>query len=99
MLMERILEKLAEKKEKYLKLEKELSSPELLSDREKYKIKSKEYAELKEVVTEYDSYLALEEEKKALERMISEEEGEYATLAKKELEGILKAIERFSQQQ
>ena len=93
MLMEKILEKLAEKKEKYLKLEKELSSPELLSDREKYKIKSKEYAELKEIVAEYDGYLALEEEKKALEKMISEEEGEYATLAKKELEGILKAIE------
>jgi len=92
--MDKILEKLAKKKEKYKQLEKELSSPELLSDREKYKVRSKEYAELKEIVAEYDGYLALQGEKLALEKMAAEEsEGsEYAALALKELEDIGKAM-------
>ena len=43
-----MFEELKRKKELYQQLEKELSSPECLSDREQYRIKSKEYADLKE---------------------------------------------------
>ncbi|NQT32284.1 MAG: peptide chain release factor 1 [Candidatus Omnitrophica bacterium] len=93
--MERFFEKLKEKKEKYIALEKELSSPELLSKREEYKVKAKEYADLKEVIAEYDRYLSLEEEKAGLEKMISEEEtgSEYAKMAKKELGDVAGAME------
>ena len=93
--MENFIKQLEKKKEKYEALEKELSSPELLSDREQHRIKSKEYAGLKEIVTEFDRYLTLDEERSSLKKMIEEEDAnsEYAILAKKELEDITKAIE------
>ncbi|MBD3380497.1 MAG: peptide chain release factor 1 [Candidatus Omnitrophica bacterium] len=88
-----MFESLKDKKEQFKKLEKELSSPDLLSDREKYREKTKQYADLKEIVEEYDRYLALEAERESLCRMIEEEgESEYAQLAGKELEGIEKAL-------
>lgn len=93
--MEKMFEQLEKKKEEYKKLEKELSSPELLSDRDQYKIKAKKYAALKEIIAEYDKYVALAHEKEALDKMIEEEgeNSEYAILAGKELEEIKGAIE------
>ena len=93
--MEKMFDQLTKKKEEYERLEKELSSPELLSDRQKYKEKAKEYALLKEIVGKYDKYLSLTKEKEALKKMISEEEeaSEYALLAEKELEDVSKAEE------
>jgi len=90
-----MLEELRKKKERFQALEKELSSPELLSNREEYKQKSKEYANLKDFVNEYDNLLALDREKASLEKMIEDEgdKSEYAVLARKELEGVLEAIE------
>jgi peptide chain release factor 1 len=91
-----MFEQLKKKKEHFRKLEKELSSPEVLSDREQYRLKSKEYADLKETVAEYDKYLKLEEERKSLEKLIEEEDpgSEYAVFAKKELEGVAGALEK-----
>jgi len=88
--MSEIFGDLEKKKVLFEKLEKELSSPDLLSDREKYKVKAKEYAALKEVISEYDKFLVLKKEKESLEQMITEEgpNSEYATLAKGELEEI-----------
>lgn len=89
-----MLEGLKKKKERFKELEKELSSPELLSDRDKFTAKSKEYADLKELVSEYDKYVSLEEEKASLEKMIQEEhDSEYAIMAKKELEEVTSAME------
>lgn len=90
-----MFDKLEKKKEYFKKLEKDLSSPDLLSDREKYQAVAKEYADLKELVAEYDRYRALEDEKRSLENLISEEpeKNEYVLMAEKELEEILKAIE------
>jgi peptide chain release factor 1 len=93
--MEKMFEQLEKKKEEYRKLEKELSSPELLSDRDQYKIKAKKYAALKELVAGYDKYLALVREEKGLKKMVEEEgeDSEYAVLASKELGEIKAAIE------
>ncbi|MFC1548437.1 peptide chain release factor 1 [Candidatus Omnitrophota bacterium] len=93
--MENFFKKLEKKKEEYKKLEKELSSPELLSDREQYKITAKKYADLKEITLAYEKYIALEKEKESLERMIQEEGeiSEYSVLAKKELTEITEALE------
>ena len=55
--MEKMFDKLKEKKKEYKRLEKELSSPELLSDREKYRIKAKQYAGLKEMMAASDDDL------------------------------------------
>lgn len=92
--MDSVLEQLAKKKEHYNKLEKELSSPECLSNREQYRLKSKEYADLKELIESYEKYLVLIEEKTSLERLIQEEgqASEYAVMAKKELESIEAAM-------
>lgn len=89
-----MFEQLSGKKEKYLKLEKELSSPEVLSNRQEYREKSKEYAELKDVVAAYDRYADLEKEKADLEKMISEEGAgsEYAAMARRELEDVDAAL-------
>ena len=90
-----MFEQLKKKKEHFEKLEKELSSPEVLSNREQYRLKSKEYADLKEMIAAYDKYLMLEEEKSSLEKMIAEEdpESEYAHIAKDELKNVLEAME------
>jgi len=91
-----MFEKLKEKKERYRILEKELSSPELLSHRQQYRLRAKEYADLKDMIAEYDKYLSLVKEKASLEKIIEEEgaDGEYAFLAKKELEDVLAAVEK-----
>lgn len=90
-----MFEELERRKEKFLILEKELSSPDLLSDRERYKNKSREYASLKTIVTEYEKYLDLKKEVKSLEKVIEEEgdKSEYASLAKDELEEVNSALE------
>ena len=92
--MKNICAELDKRREKYKALEKELSSPELLSDREKHTAKAKEYSELKESVTAYEGYLSLEEERKGLIRMVEDEgkDSEYAVLANKELEKITAAV-------
>ncbi len=81
---------LERKKELYEKLEKELSSPELLSCREKYKKIAKEYADLKGIVALYEGYLSLEKELSSLKKMVVEEgeKSEYALIAKKEIEEV-----------
>jgi peptide chain release factor 1 len=86
---------LEKKREKYIELEKELSSPDLIKDREKYKQKAKEYSNLKSVIAEYDSYNALVEEKESLQEVIAEEDekSEYSVLAKDELVKIEEALE------
>ncbi len=68
----------------------------MLSNRDLYKTKSKEYAELKDIITEYDKYCSLEKEKVSLEKMITEEpqNNEYSILAKIELEDICAALEQ-----
>ena len=91
-----MFEKLKEKKEQFEKLEKELSSPEVLANRETYKTKAKEYADLKGIVEKYKKFVVLDEEKKNLEEMIKDEsEGsEYAALAEKELKAVIEAIDQ-----
>ncbi|MDD5633824.1 MAG: peptide chain release factor 1 [Candidatus Omnitrophica bacterium] len=93
--MGKIFEVLHKKKERFKTLEKELASPDILSNREEYKNKVKEYAALKELVSKYDGYLVLEHEKSELEKMIAEEnkESEYAYLAKSELENVVAAMQ------
>jgi peptide chain release factor 1 len=93
--MDSVIEQLAKKKERYKELEKELSSPECLSNREQYKQKSKEYADLKELVENYDKFLVLDREKVSLEKLIREEgdASEYAVMAKKELNEIVELMQ------
>jgi peptide chain release factor 1 len=94
--MDRMIRKLKDRKERYLELEKRLSSPECLSDREEYRKVSKEYADLREIVEQYDSLVELRDERRALETMLEEEDegSEYAALARDDLDKVRKALAR-----
>ncbi len=93
--MEDFLAQLDSKKKQLKNLEKELTSPELVADRAKYKARSKEYSDTRDIVERYDEYLRLEKEKKSLEKLISEEDSgsEYSALAETELGEVVRAIE------
>lgn len=94
--VENFIQQLEKKKELFKKVEKELLSPELLQDRQRYEQKAKEYAELKRIVAEYDKFCSLDQEKKSLEKLIQEESenSEYAQMAKEELKEISSAIDK-----
>lgn len=89
-----LFQKLSEKKKRYEQLEKELSSPELLSDREKYRSRAKEYSDLKQVVVAYRTYQDLEKEQGSLEQMIKDEDpdSEYSRMARNELEQVKSSL-------
>lgn len=89
-----MFEELKKKKELFEKLEKELASPELLSDRDQYKAKAKEYADLKEIIAEYDKYLILEDENNSLHKIIEDEgpDSEYGKLAASEIDEISNSL-------
>ena len=70
--MGKFFRKLEQKRIKYFELQKELSSEECLRDREMYKTKSKEYSNLKELIGEYEKYLALNDEKENLESIVKQ---------------------------
>ncbi len=91
-----IFEKLEQKKKNFQDLEKELSSPEVLANREVFKKKAKEYAELKELIECFNKYKYLEGEKEDLKKIVEEEgeDSEYARLAAGELEEVARAMKK-----
>ncbi|MDP8258655.1 MAG: peptide chain release factor 1 [Candidatus Aadella gelida] len=92
--MKKILAELNKRRDRYRTLEKELSSPELLADREKHTAKAKEYADLKEIVTAYGEYIVLDDERAGLLKMVEDEDekSEYTALAAEELKEIEKTL-------
>ena len=52
-----MLEKLAQTEERYIQIEKELSSPDIFSDNEKYSSLMKEYKNLTPIITKYREYV------------------------------------------
>lgn len=93
--MDKLIEELGKKRELFETIERELSSPELLSDRAKYQEKAKEYADLKDLVREYKALEKLLDEKKDLENLLHEEASgsEYKKLAEEEIVEINDSIE------
>ena len=74
----------------YKSLEQELASGEV--DKKSFVKKSKEYSSIGEVINEVTGYIDLEKEKKELEKIIDEKEGdkEMIKLAENELIQLLK---------
>ena len=74
----------------YKSLEQELASGEV--DKKSFVKKSKEYSSIREVINEATGYIDLEKEKKELEKIIDEKEGdkEMIKLAENELIKLLK---------
>jgi len=78
---------------KHTMLEKELSTGEI--DKKKFAEKSKEYSDLNDVVKEAKEYSSFESEKKGLEKIINDNNGddEMIELAKSELKDLIKKNE------
>lgn len=95
-----MLAKLDSLEQKFIELEKELSSPEIFQDQEKYKKISKAHSELEEIVTTYREYkntkTQLEENKELLKdpelKDLAEEEIKELKNKIKELEDRLKIL-------
>ena len=89
-----MIDKLKEIKEKYLKVEEELSNPETVKDIKKYTSLNKEYKSLGKIVKKYDEHSqtlsGIKEAKKVLE---SEKDEEFREMAKEELENLYKKKE------
>ena len=81
-----MIDKLKEIKEKYLKVEEELSNPETVKDIKKYTSLNKEYKSLGKIVKKYDEHnqtlSGIKEAKRVLE---SEKDEEFREMAKEEL--------------
>ncbi len=94
--MDKLIKELEIKREKYRRIEKELSSPALLSEREKYRKKAKEYSDLKSIVEEYEKLEKLIKEKKNLLKLLDDPdtEEEYLKMAEEELEQVKGRIEK-----
>ena len=86
-------EKLESIKEKYLELEKELSTPEVLNDFKKLKKLSKQKSDIEEITTKYDEYIKVENEMNSLNSM-TETDPDYIDLVKDEI----KSLEQKKQQ-
>ena len=61
----RLLERLSEAERKYIEIEQALSSPDVVSDVEKYAKLSREYKTLTPVVEKYREYVATDRERRA----------------------------------
>lgn len=69
-----------------------LSIPEIISDQEKFRNLSKEYAELEPVVATYNQLLATQEELEEAKLMAEDEDPEIRELAKEELAELEEAL-------
>ena len=90
------LEKIKSIVDTYKALEKQLSSSDI--DKKDFVKKSKEYSSIGEIIKEAKGYLDFEKEKKELEKMIIEKDGdkEMIQLAEKELTQLSEKKKEYS---
>jgi len=89
-------EKLRELEEKFEELEREMASPEVIGDVEKYRKIAKEYNDLKETIDLFREWKKLTEEEEKIAKMIEEEEDEgIRALAKEEAKTLSRKKEEI----
>lgn len=96
MLSPELEERLKAIEQRYLELQYQISSPEVVSDREKLTQLGKELKEIEEVYTAYREYRKLTSELEQAEELLKNEE--LKELAKEEIERLRKEIERVERQ-
>jgi len=90
-----LLEKLENSEKRYLELEKLLSSPEIIADREKFQAFSKEIADLKELVEIYHTHKNLLKDIDETKFLVEEEEmKDLVQVELEELENKRQALEK-----
>ncbi len=90
--------KLDDIKERFKELEKQLSDPDVIKDRENFKKLAKEHAELGEIVKVYDQYQKIQQEIEENRQLLSDSDPEIRQLAKDELDSLEKESKRLSEQ-
>ena len=80
-------------KEKYIALEQELATPEVLNDFQKLKELSKQHSDLEETVSKYDEYMKCQSDLKELYAM--KNDAEMADLIKDEILSLEAAVEKI----
>lgn len=92
-----MLEKLEKAEENYVRIEKKLSDPEVVSRQEEYAALMKEYASLTPVITEYRRLKEAEKAMKDAEDLMKESDAELAELAKTEFYEKRDEIEKITE--
>ncbi|MGM0441732.1 MAG: peptide chain release factor 1 [Elusimicrobiota bacterium] len=81
----------------FKKLEKELTRPEVINNRKKFKEYSKRHGELRKPVEKYNRYKKLKDEYAQAESLYQSEKGEMKELAAREKEKLADKIENFEE--
>ncbi|WP_456324027.1 peptide chain release factor 1 [Desulfonauticus submarinus] len=83
-----MLAKLESLEQKFLELEKELSSPDIFQDQEKYKKISKAHSELQEIVSTYREYKKILNQIKENQELLKDKDPEIKELAEEEIKEL-----------
>ncbi len=93
-----LIEKLDEIEKSYEELERRLSSPEVFSDKEKYKELAKSHAELEEIVRTYRQYKRLRGELEENRELARDPDPEIRELARGEIDSLEEELKRLEEE-
>ena len=94
-----MLDKLEALKDKYIRVEEQLSDPEVIADQQRFRKLNKEYSDLKEIVHAYDRYKSNKLQLEDVRLMIKQEnDPDMKALAQTELEELQKLEPELEQQ-
>ncbi|WP_294344927.1 peptide chain release factor 1 [Prosthecochloris sp.] len=94
-----MLDKLESIKDKYLRVEEQLSDPEVIADQQRFRKLNKEYSDLKEIVQAFDSYKSNKLQLEEVRQMVRQEtDPEIKALAQAELEALQEREPELEQQ-
>ncbi|PWW81098.1 MULTISPECIES: peptide chain release factor 1 [Prosthecochloris] len=94
-----MLDKLESIKDKYLRVEEQLSDPEVIADQQRFRKLNKEYSDLKEIVRAFDSYKSNKLQLEEVRQMVKQEtDPEMKALAQAELETLQERAPELEQQ-
>jgi peptide chain release factor 1 len=83
-----MIDKLEAIHDRFLRLEEQMSDPDILSDPDRYRKISKDYKDLKAIVDLYQEYKLLLQAIRSAEQLVRDPDPEMATMAKEELEEL-----------
>lgn len=92
-----MIEKLEAIHDRYLRLEEQMSDPDILSDPDRYRKISKDYKDLKKIVDLYHQHKQLLESIQTAEALIRDPDPEMAAMAKEELEPLKDQLEELEE--
>jgi peptide chain release factor 1 len=93
-----MIDKLEAIEEKYIRLEEQLSDPEIMTDIDRYTKISKEYKELKEVVDLFRQYRELIGNINTAKEMLNEQDPDMKEMAQEELNELLPQQEKMEEE-